>query len=427
MKERYGWFSSDILQAGGRVQCHRLNCCLATNIRAERRARRGAHTDLAVAAICNPARVAGGELDAFMNPWLAARNILVIRPDNIGDVVMTGPALRAIKHSRPAAKLTLLASPGGATAAPLLPWVDDVLAWRVVWQDLGRLPFDPPRERHLIETLAARHFDAAIILTSFSQTPHAAGYLCYLAGIPLRAGAGKEFGGGVLTTELRDMPDELHQVERNLQLVEALGFTGADRRLGVHVGEDARRTARALLADLALDPDGRFVLLHPGASARARRYPAERAGALAQLLWQRGWQVLITGVEREREQVEMVARHAPAAKTLVGRASLEQYAALCQQAALIISGNTLPLHLADALDRPVICLFSGTDLEVQWQPRFTRAVLLRRPTSCHPCYLFDCPYDMECLDFAPAAVADAAEHILGAPHADVLADRVAGR
>lgn len=70
-----------------------------------------------------------------MNEWLAARNILAVRLDNIGDVIMLGPALRAVKETSPQARLTLLASPAGATAALLLPWIDDVIVWRASWQE----------------------------------------------------------------------------------------------------------------------------------------------------------------------------------------------------------------------------------------------------------------------------------------------------
>jgi ADP-heptose:LPS heptosyltransferase len=81
-----------------------------------------------------------------MNEWLEARNIVAVRLDNIGDVLMLGPALRAVKESSPRARLTLLGTPGGTTAAPLLPWIDDVMVWRPVWQDVGgHIPFDPAR------------------------------------------------------------------------------------------------------------------------------------------------------------------------------------------------------------------------------------------------------------------------------------------
>lgn len=347
-----------------------------------------------------------------MTTWRTAHNILAIRLDNIGDVVMVGPALRAVKETLPHARVTLLASSGGATAAPLLPWIDDVMVWRSVWQDLGRLPFDPAREFELIGQLAARAFDAALIFTSFSQTPHVPGYVCYLAGIPLRAGESKEFGGTTLTTELKPAPDELHQVERNLRLVEALGFVIRERRLALTVPESARAAVTHLLVEVGIDPDTPFVLLHPGASAEARRYPPERMGAVADLLARRGRQVLVTGVSREASLVETVCAHAPDARRQIGGTMLPEFAALIEQAALVICGNTLPLHLADALRTPVLGLYSGTDYEEQWRPRVTSFRLLRRPTPCYPCYLFQCPIGLACLDIAPETVVEAAEELL---------------
>ena len=98
-------------------------------------------------------------------PWADARRILVMRLDNIGDVVMTSPVLRALKENLPGSSITLMASPGGSKAAPLLPWVDEVLPWRVLWQDLGsRLARGPEREWELINTLREGSYDAAVIL-----------------------------------------------------------------------------------------------------------------------------------------------------------------------------------------------------------------------------------------------------------------------
>ncbi len=416
-----------------------------------------------------------------MNEWLAAKNILAVRLDNIGDIIMLGPALRAVKETSPQARLTLLASPAGSTAVPLLPWIDDVITWRPVWQDVGgSMPFDPVRERELINMLAERKFDAALIFTSFSQTPHTPGYVCYLAGIPLRAGESKEFGGSTLTTELRGSPcishkrgvdetwdpawgagnnafqgspDELHQVERNLRLVEQLGFVARDRRLMIVIPEKARQAVPSLLEKVGLDPDEPFLLVHPGASARARRYPVERFGIIARLLsrdlkstitcppgrvphtcWinphstdaslvdvldqsapydrRRGWPILVTGVEREAALLAEVMQRAPNARYLVGGTTLAEYAALVERAALVICNDSLPMHLADAVGTPEIVLFSGTDYEEQWRPRATSHRLLRRPTSCHPCYLFECPIGLPCLDISPEEVVEVVETLL---------------
>ncbi len=348
-----------------------------------------------------------------MNEWLAAKNILAVRLDNIGDVVMLGPALRAVKETSPQARLTLLASPAGSTAVPLLPWIDDVITWRPIWQDVGGcMPFHPARERELINMLAERQFDAALIFTSFSQTPHTPGYVCYLAGILLRAGESKEFGGSTLTTELKGSPDDLHQVERNLRLVEHLGFVARDRRLMLAIPEEARQAVPLLLERVGLDPDAPFLLVHPGASAQARRYPVERFGIVARLLTRRGWPILVTGIEREAVLLAELMQHAPDARCLVGGATLAEYAALVERAALVICNDTLPMHLADAVGTPEVVLFSGTDYEEQWRPRATAHRLLRRPTSCHPCYLFECPIGLPCLDIPPEEVVENCDAVL---------------
>jgi len=348
-----------------------------------------------------------------MNEWLAARNILAVRLDNIGDVVMLGPALRAVKETSPQARVTLLGTPGGSTAAPLLPWIDDVMTWRPIWQDVGgRMAFDPTRERELIDMLAKRNFDAALIFTSFSQTPHTPGYVCYLAGIPLRAGDSNEFGGSTLSTQVQGTPFELHQVERNVRLVEQLGFVAKDRSLRVFVPDDARQSITSLLTEQDVNVHELFIVIHPGASAKARRYPAKRFGAVAHLLTERGWQVVVTGVERESELLDEVRQQAPRARILLHRTTLAEYAALLERASLVICNDTLPMHLADAVRTPLVVLFSGTDYESQWQPRDTPAKLLRRPTPCHPCYLFECPIGLPCLDIEPLEVVTGAEALL---------------
>jgi ADP-heptose:LPS heptosyltransferase len=155
--------------------------------------------------------------------WLGARNILVACSGSAGEVLALDPALHVVKAVSPLARLTLLAGSEGAAVAAYLSAIDNVIVWQPVWQS--------GTDQHALIAELVRHaFDAALIFTACHQTPHIAGYLCYLAGIPLRAGQSKEFGGRVLTTEVKAPPDELSQVERNLHLVEELGFVTADRR-----------------------------------------------------------------------------------------------------------------------------------------------------------------------------------------------------
>jgi ADP-heptose:LPS heptosyltransferase len=333
-----------------------------------------------------------------------------MRLDNIGDVVMTGPALRAIKECLPDAHLALMASPGGSKAATLLPWVDEVLPWRVLWQDLGgRLAFDPGREREMIETLRKGRYDAAVVFTSFKQTPHPAGYACYLAGIPLRLGESKEWGGGVLTDEVPPAPDELHQAERNLRLVEHVGFVTDDRALSIHVPDAAREHAAALLRERGVTPGSPYLLASPWTSTQARTYPTDRFAKAARLLSEAtGYPVVVSGTEGDRERAAGVLDTlGERAVDAVGATGLPELAALIDDARLVLTNNTSTMHLADALRTPEVVLYSGTELLEQWRPRTTPHRLLRREVWCSPCYEFVCPYDRECLAVPPEEVADA--------------------
>jgi ADP-heptose:LPS heptosyltransferase len=252
-------------------------------------------------------------------------------------------------------------------------------------------------------------YDAAIILTSFKQTPHAAGYACALAGISLRLGESKEWGGSVLTTEAPPAPDELHQAERNLRLIEHAGFRVEDRSLEVSVPPRARKSTAALLEAYGVVWGTPYLLLCPWTSCQARTYASERfALAARRLSEETGWPVVVSGTEADRARSgELLGALDGRGVDLVGATELSGLAALVEGAQLVLTNNTSTMHLADALRAPSVVLFSGTELEEQWRPRDTPHRLLRRETSCSPCYAFTCPYNLECLDIPPEEVAEA--------------------
>ena len=121
--------------------------------------------------------------------------------------------------------------------------------------------------------------------------------------------------------------------------------------------------------------------------------------------------MVVTGSEREAGAVEIVAGNGRV-PALVGVTSLPELAALVERADVVVCGNTLPLHLADAMGTPVVGLYAGTDLESQWRPREVPSRLLRVETPCYPCYLIDCPIGQPCLDIAPEAVVAAVMELL---------------
>jgi ADP-heptose:LPS heptosyltransferase len=136
--------------------------------------------------------------------WKNARKVLLVRLDNLGDVLLMTPAFHALKQALPQASLTLLCSPVGAQVGRLNPDLDGVIVYEAPWVDpWQKLPQESQREQEMIARLKAEHFDGALIFTSFRQSSLPAAYLCYLADIPLRVAASVDGPGSLLTTRHR--------------------------------------------------------------------------------------------------------------------------------------------------------------------------------------------------------------------------------
>ena len=350
--------------------------------------------------------------------WAQARRVLAIRLDNLGDVLVTTPALHAIKESLPQASLTLLASPVGAQIGRLDPDIDDVIVYSAPWMDPWRqLPQDSAREQAMIAQLQKRHFDGAIIFSSYHQSPLPAAYLCYLADIPLRAAASIDGPGSLLTTRHKHPDTLLHEVERGLNLVNALGMSTNDTDLVLRVPDATRADIRQLLAAQRI---GRpLVVVHPGCSMPARTYPWEMyAEAVALLVERLGAQVALTGADDERDLIERILAQLPpiarrSVHSFAGTLAFPALCALIEAADLTITNNTGPMHIAAAVKTPVVALFALTNPPEQWGPWHVAHRQLYAEVACRICYSRICPYGHECLRLvSPAQVVDAAQSLL---------------
>jgi lipopolysaccharide heptosyltransferase II len=344
--------------------------------------------------------------------WDGVRNLLCVRLDTIGDVLMTAPAMRALRQSLDGPKLTLLTSPAGAGVARLIPEVDDVLVYRAPWMK-GHPAHEGLYDLSMVEELRLRDFDAAVVFTTFSQSPLPAAMLCYLAGIPRRLAACHENPYQLLTDYMPDLePDRLtrHEVQRQLDLVAHAGCTTDDSRLSLDVPPAAVSDVRALMEAEGIDLARPWVLIHPGSTAPSRRYPVEAFAAVAQTLQQQhGWQVVLSGDASERALVEKV-RQTSAARpvSLAGKTSLPELVALVSLAPLLISNNTAPVHIAAAVGTPVVDLYAMTN--PQHTPWRVPNRVLMRVVPCGYCYKSVCPEGHHaCLrDIDPREVVDAA-------------------
>jgi lipopolysaccharide heptosyltransferase II len=352
------------------------------------------------------------------NPLNNLERILAIRLDNIGDIIMLSPALRALRRAYPAAHITLMASPAGTQVVPLLPWVDDVITWRAVWQNIAKdVPAEPEKEHALVAELEKHQFDAAFIFTSFSQSPYPPAYACYLAQIPQRIGQSREFGGGLLTHWVKPLSDSSYQVERNLHLLRSIGIPVEDARMELQTSVEEQYIISALLSEYGISAGTPFLALAPGASAAARRYDEQRFEQSARQLQQETQlPIVLLGSQREVGQFPMLEKLAvehPDVHSLMGRTSVPGMAEIIRRAALVICNNSSALHMAEAFQRPVVLLYSGTEWKEQWTPPNGSIHLLNRVTECTPCFAFQCRYNMECMDIPAEEVTAAALELLG--------------
>jgi ADP-heptose:LPS heptosyltransferase len=282
---------------------------------------------------------------------------LVVRLDSAGDVLLTGPAVRAVAAG--SSYTALLCGPQGAPAARLLPGVDDVLTYDAPWVGLEPPPVTDSATRQLLGTVAAGRFDRALVFVSHHQSPLPAALLLKLAGVARIAADSEDYPGTLLDLRHHRAPHR-HEVSAALDLARAAGHP-------LPPGDDGRlRVTTPLPGTAHLTGHGPYVVLHPGAAVPARAWSPGRAARAVAALTAAGHRVVVTGGPAERALTARVAgRHA---RDLGGATDLRTLAGVLAAARVLVAGNTGPAHLAAAVGTPVVSLFSPVVPAGRWAP-----------------------------------------------------------
>ncbi|GAA0233358.1 glycosyltransferase family 9 protein [Actinomadura nitritigenes] len=327
--------------------------------------------------------------------------VLLARQDNLGDVLLAGPAVRAVAAR--ADEVVLLCGPRGRAAADLLPGVDEVIEWRAPWIDPKPDPVDRADVERAVAKLAG--FDRALILTSFHQSPLPLALLLRLAGTPWIGGISEDYPGSLL--DLRHRPEgDVPEPLRMLALAEDAGFPAP---------ADARLRVREPLPDTDhLTGGAGYVVVHPGTSVPARAWPPERCAEAVRLLRAAGHRVVVTGHGEEKELTALVAGED--GLDLGGRTALPELASVLRGARAVVAGNTGPAHLAAAVGTPVVSLFAPTVPAARWAPfGVPMALLGDQGAPCKDSRARECPVEGHpCLASVGADEAAAAVEVVAA-------------
>ncbi|MCP1501964.1 ADP-heptose:LPS heptosyltransferase [Curtobacterium herbarum] len=317
----------------------------------------------------------------------AGRRVLVARLDSFGDVLVAGPAVRAVAAG--ADHVTLLCGPQGAPAGALLPGVDSLRVWAAPWVTETVRPLDDAVLAEFRALVAEERPDEAVVLTSFHQSPLPLAMLLRLAGVPRVSGASVDHPGSLLDVRLRpgeDLPEDVPEPERALRIADAAGFAlpdGDDGRLRVRSDDSAVLPAEVAALD-------RYVVVHPGASVEARSWPPAAHRALVAAYDRLGIPVVVTGSPGERGLTAEVA--GTTGIDLGGRTSPAVLAEVLAGAEVVVVGNTGPAHLAAAVGARIVSLFSPVVPAVKWAPYAEHVELLGDQDA--PCRLSrarECP------------------------------------
>lgn len=334
---------------------------------------------------------------------------LVARLDSAGDVLITGPAVRAVAEGHD--RVVFLAGPRGRAAAELLPGVDDIIEWQAPWVDFEAPELTAGHAETLIKQLVDLDVERALIFTSFHQSPLPLALLCRMASIPWVGAISEDYPGTLLNLRHHVEPGVPEPV-RALSLAQAAGYRLSDTddgRLHVRPHPLSHRLARLI-------GPGRYVVFHPGAAVPARQPSPSASAAMVAALAGAGHRVVVTGTESDRHlTAEVAGRHAV---DLGGTTTLAELAAIFAGAAVVVAPNTGPAHLAAAVGAPVVSLFAPVVPAEQWSPYGTPVVVLGDQDA--PCRLSrarTCPVPGHpCLDgIADTEVLAAVEHLGGQP------------
>lgn len=302
-------------------------------------------------------------------------NILIIRTDRIGDVVLTTPAIKALRQAYPTARISILIAAGSFDLINGNPYVDEILMDDRKGQHKGLFGF-----LKLAREIRSKKFDLAVIF----HTKRRYNLACSLAGIPCRLGYKNNKFGFLLTLPLKDIRllGEKHESEYCMDVLKAIGVQNFDLDIFVPMQKEAEEWARQWMQENDIISNA-FVVIHPGASDPTKCWPAANFALLMDRLAEHFKLriVLIGSIQTMPLANEILNKTQRSSEmiNLTGKTTLAQMTSLLRRSCLLVSNDSGPVHVAAGVGINVISLFLRNQPGInpqRWQPLGTRSFIL---------------------------------------------------
>ncbi|HOW34929.1 MAG TPA: glycosyltransferase family 9 protein [Candidatus Omnitrophota bacterium] len=323
-------------------------------------------------------------------------NILIVRTDRIGDVILTTPAILALREANLGAKISILVTPQTLDIVDGNPCLDEIFIddrkgiHRGFWGFLK-----------LVCMLRKKKFDLAVVLHTKKRT----NLLCFLSGIPSRIGYKNNKFGFLLTKGIPDQrPEGLkHEAEYCLDVLRHIGINVQldTLKLDMPLKEEANAWVENIFSDNFISSSEKVIAVHPGASCISKRWPAQRFAEVINSLGAPPFKVILVGAPDNQQIAQQVLSGIKIPIIdLTGQTSVAQLASLFKRCRLLISNDSGPVHLAVAVGTPVISIFGRNQKGLsptRWRPLGKKDIALHKEVGCEICLAHDCRLDFKCL------------------------------
>ena len=320
--------------------------------------------------------------------------ILVIRVDGIGDLLNSTPSISLLRENYASAEITVLARPRNAPVLMGNPDVDRILIFARDGEHRGlkaRLRFYRELRREGFQLVVAM------------QTGMWSHFVAFLSGAPYRLGRYQKRFRSTLTHAWhgRYPKGETHEVDRNLELVRLICKGEGTRRLKFHLLPNEIDTAKAQLTSWGIGADTFLIGIHPGGSSFDKRWPEKQYAELAdRLVEQYNATILLLHGPEEAALAHDVQQAMQSRAIIRAPETIRELGALLSCCNLVVCNDSGPMHLAAALDVPMVAVFGPTD-HIAWHPLSENASIVRRDMPCWPCSAHKCKIGWECTKKLP--------------------------
>ncbi len=323
--------------------------------------------------------------------------ILVIRNDGIGDLLNSTPAIALLRENYPGAEICVLAQPLNAPVLTGNPHVNRVLI--IDREGTHRRLRDRLRfYRHL----RREEFDLAIAMRTASWS----NFVVLLSGARYRLGRYQKYAKGTLSHKWKGSYEKghVHEVDRNLELMRLICTGEVNRQLVFNLLENEISFAKGQLAEWGIHPNDFLVCLHPGGSSFDKQWPSENYARLADwLASEHNAKILILGGPNEAHLTRHIQKIMTHPSITHAPVSIRHLAVLMEHCNLVVCNDSGPMHIAAALNVPMVAIFGPTDY-VAWEPLSEKATIVRRDMPCWPCSAHKCKIGWECTKKLPVDV-----------------------